>query len=217
MPAFGFCFQPHPSLACDFLNSDAVFTGRVISVRPVEKDGSIDGYYYRLSVRQLFRGPHEKVIEVYTGNDSGGYYLDSGKEYLIFASAFKGGLQIGNCDDSAPLFKAGETIRQIQKLAIPKDGIVEGQVALHQIPSEQGLAGVQILIRGGGKTYTVTTDDTGWFQVHIPPGAYSAEPKSTPAHSIVAYDLSYDHPEGFSVKAGRCADLQFVADPKYTY
>jgi hypothetical protein len=216
-PAFGFCFQPHPSLTCDFLNSDAVFTGRVISVRPAEKDGSIDGYYYRLSVLQLFRGPQEKIIEVYTGNDSGGYYLDSGKEYLIFASTSQGELQISNCDDSAPLSKAEESIRQIRKLAIPKDAIVEGQVALHQIPSKQGLAGVQILIRGAGKTYTVTTDDRGWFRVHIPPGAYSAEPKLTPAHSIVAYDLSYDHPEGFSVKAGRCAGLQFVADTKYTY
>ncbi|MHB8615410.1 MAG: hypothetical protein ACYC93_04995 [Candidatus Acidiferrales bacterium] len=216
-PASGFCFQPHPSLTCDFLNSDAVFTGRVISVRPVEKDGSIDGYYYRLSVLQLFRGPHERIIEVYTGNDSGGYYLDSGKEYLIFASTSKGELQIGNCDDSAPLSKAKETIRQIQKLAIPKDGIVEGQVALHQIPSEQGLAGVQILIRGGGKSYTATTDDNGWFRIHVPPGAYSAEAKSTPAHLIINYDLSYDGPDGFAVKAGRCADLQFVANSRYTY
>lgn len=216
-PAFGFCFQPHPSVACDFFNSDAVFTGKVISVHPAEEGRFPDAYYYRLNVLQLFRGPQQKVIEVYTGNDSRGYFLDLGKEYLIFTRLYEGKFTIGNCDDSAPLSEAEATIRQVQKLAIPKDAIVEGQVALHQIPSEQGFAGAQILIRGEGKTYTVTADDKGWFLLYVLPGAYSAEVKLPLGHSVVDYDLSYDGPSRFTVRAGHCAGLQFIADSKYSY
>lgn len=219
-PAFGFCLQPHGSVACDFLNSDAVFTGRVISVRSVqwETDDATNDYDYRLSVLQLFRGPHEKIIEVYTANDSGGYYLDVGKEYLIFASSNnEKRLEISNCDDSAPLSEAEDIISQIEKIAVPRDAIVEGQVALYQIPADQGLAGAQIVIRSGGKTYTTTTDEKGWFRIHVPPGAYSAEVKATPAHPITNYDLSYDGPGRFAVKAGRCAGLQFVANSRYKY
>ena len=217
-PASGFCFQPHPSVACDFLNSDAVFTGKVVHVRAVaDTEGFTDGWYYELQVLQLFRGPHGSVIEVYTGNDTGRYPLELGEKYLIFAYIYEKKLEIDNCGDSAPLSEAKNTINQIEKVAVPKDAIVEGQVALHQIPSEQGLAGVQILIRGGGKSYTATTDDNGWFRIHVPPGAYSAEAKSTPAHLIINYDLSYDGPDRFAVKAGRCADLQFVANSRYAY
>lgn len=217
MPTFGFCFQPHPTVQCDFLDSDAVFIGKVTRVRAITADGFTDGWYYDLHVIRLFRGPSTDVIEVYTGNDSGRYPLEVAKEYLIFASINEGKLTIGNCDDSAPLSQANAIIRQIQKLAIPKDAIVEGQVALHLIPSEKGLAGVQILIRGKGKTYAATTDDKGRFSIHVPPGAYSAEAKPSPGHSIVDYDLSYDGPDRFAVKAGHCAGLQFVADTAYKY
>jgi len=66
-PAFGFCFQPNPSVTCEFLDSDAVFAGKVIQVRTVAGEG----WYYKLHVLQLFRGPRTEVIEVYTGDDSG--------------------------------------------------------------------------------------------------------------------------------------------------
>jgi len=222
-PASGFCFQPHPSVACNFLNSDAVFTGRVISVRPTEKDGSIDGYYYRLSVLQLFRGPHEKIIEVYTGNDSGGYYLDSGKEYLIFASTSKGELQIGNCDDSAPLSEASQTIRELKRLRIPKDAEIEGRISFE---AEGGIdfsrspyAGthvnrMHVVIRGTAKTYTVTCNHAGWFRLHVPPGNYSADIQPVAHWSIHPFDLSIDDPDHFVASTGHCSGLQFIASPK---
>lgn len=219
-PASGFCFQPHPSVACDFLNSDVVFTGKVISVRPEEQGSFPDGWYYRLSVLQLFRGANASVIGVYTGNDSGRYPLELGKRYLIFAYVYEKKLEIDNCGDSAPLSEAKEAIGQIEKISVPKDGIVEGEVALEnkrRIPADNGLSGVRIFIHGEDKTYSVTTDDRGWFRIHVPPGVYSAEAKSIPAHRIVAFDLSYDQPKRFTVRTGRCAELQFVADPVHTY
>jgi len=214
--ASGFCFQPHPSAACNFLNSDAVFTGKVIQVRTVAGEG----WHYKLHVLQLFRGPDTEVIEVYTGDDSGRYPLELGREYLIFAYVYEKKLEIDNCGDSAPLSEAKEAIGQIEKLSVPKDGTVEGQVALEnrrRIPADNGLPGVRIFIHGKDKTYSVTTDDRGWFRIHVPPGVYSAEAKPIPAHRIVAFDLSYGQPKRFTVRTGRCAELQFVADPKYTY
>ena len=182
-----------------------------------ETDGATNDFDYHLTVLRLFRGPHKKIMEVYTANDSGRYPLDLGKEYLIFASINGNRLEIFNCDDSTPLSKAQDTIRQIEGIAIPKDAIVEGFIALHQIPSDQGLAGVQVVIREGRKTYTVTTDNEGWFRIQVPPGAYSAEVKPPPGHSVVDYDLSYDGPDRFAVKAGHCAGLQFVADTANKY
>jgi hypothetical protein len=218
-PALGFCLQPHRSVACDFLNSDAVFIGTVISTQntPAQGDEFDEGWTYEMSVQKMYRGPSGKTIKIFTENKSGRYPLELRKEYLIFASINRGRLEIFNCDDSAPLSATEDIINQIEKLTIPEDGIVEGQVALRQIPSDQGLAGVQIFIRGGEKTYTAITDDRGWFRIHVPPGAYSAEARSMPAHPITNYDLSYDGPDRFAVKAGRCADLQFVADSRYKY
>jgi hypothetical protein len=220
-PAFGFCFQPHPSVACDFLNSDAVFAGKVIQIHAVsDSERFTDGWYYKLQVLQLFRGSNASVIEVYTGNDSGRYPLQLGKRYLIFAYVYEKKLEIDNCGDSVPLSEAKEAIGQIEKISVPKDGIVEGQVALEnerRVPADNGLPGVRIFIHGEDKTYSVTTDDRGWFRIHVPPGVYSAEAKSIPAHRIVAFDLSYDQPKSFTVRTGRCAELQFVADPVHAY
>lgn len=226
--AFGFCFAPHPSVACQFLNSDAVFTGKVISVRPVEDRGFTDGWYYQLSVIQLFRGPQKKVIEVYTGNDSGRYPLDLGKEYLLFASVEydepnKSELSIGGCDDNAPLAEAGKLISEIEKMRIPLDGIIEGFVALqyvpnNYVPNKKGVPGIKVSINGKSGRYRLVTDQEGWFRLHVPPGQYSIKIESTPARKVEAFDLNYGgKPELFSVDAGKCAGFEFIADPKYEY
>lgn len=222
-PVFGFCLEPHPSVACEFLNSDAVFTGKVISVRPVEDQGYPTGWYYRLKVLTLFRGPQKKVIEVYTGNDSGRYPLDLGKQYLLFASREygpapdNGDLAIGNCDDNAPLYEAGKLISEIKKLQIPRDGIIEGLVALNGIAGK-GVPGVKVSISGTGGKYKLSTDEQGWFRVHVPHGQYSISVEATAAREIEAFDLNYGgKPELFSVGAGRCAGFEFIADPKYKY
>jgi hypothetical protein len=145
VPAFGFCMQPHRSVACDFLNSDAVFTGTVISTQntPAQGDEFDEGWTYEMSVQKMYRGPAEKQSR-FSRKITAAYPLEFRKEYLIFASINRGRLEIFNCDDSAPLSEAKDIINQIEKIQIPKDAIVEGQVALHQISSDQGLAGVQI-------------------------------------------------------------------------
>lgn len=218
-PAFGFCFRPHASVACDFLNNDAVFTGRVISTRAVVGGGYFVGYYYRLRVFRVFRGPRKKVIEVYTANDSARYPLDMNGKYLIFASRNKGRLQIYGCDDNTPLSKAKDLIRKIERMKIPRDGIIEGRVVLHGAGSGVGVPGIQIIVSGKDRTYKLTTDRQGWFRIHVPPGGpYWVEAKSTPAHPIEAYDLNYGgNPNLFGVEAGKCMGFEFVANSEGKY
>ncbi|MGH9715312.1 MAG: hypothetical protein ACRD4R_01065 [Candidatus Acidiferrales bacterium] len=215
IPAFGFCFEPHATVACDFLNSDAVFTGKVLSVKAI--DGG-DAWQYRVSVIRLFRGPHNKIIDIYTGNDSGGYTLDANGEYLIFAYTDRDQLWITNCDDTTPLSRAGQLIGEIESIAIPRDGIIEGRVILSYVPSNKGLPGVNVFIHGERKTYRLITDHRGWFRLDVPPGVYSIEPMSTTAHPIVAYDLNYGgNSKKFVVKRGRCAGFEFIANSIYKY
>lgn len=216
-PAFGFCFEPHPTVVCDFLNSDVVFSGKVLSVQTVNGG---DGWRYRLKVLRLFRGPRNKVIDVYTGNDSGRYPLDLKGEYLIFAYKYKDQLTIDNCGNSAPLSEAKDLIREIQGITIHRDGIIEGRIVQNYVSfnKSKGAPGIKVLIYGKGKTYRLITDQQGWFQLHVPPGQYSAEAESTPAHPIVAYDLNYGgNSKRFVVKAGRCAGFEFVVNPIYRY
>lgn len=158
------------------------------------------------------------MIDIYTGNDSGGYRLDLNKEYLFFAHKDKDQLWISNCDDSVLLSKAKKLVREIKEIAIPQDAIVDGRVILSYVPSNRGVHGIKILIRGEGRTYRLTTDQQGWFHLHVPSGSYSVEAESTLAYRIIAYDLNYGgDPKKFTVKAGRCAGFEFVANPIYNY
>lgn len=222
-PSFGFCPEPHASVACEFLNSDAVFTGKVISIRPIKEQGWPTGWYYRLSVLRLFRGPKKKVIEVYTGNDSGRYPLDLGKEYLIFASMAhdanpnKGELTIYNCEDNELLSDAGKLISEAEKIQIPQGGIVEGRVVSRNVGG-QGVPGVEVVVNGRDGAHRLATDQQGWFRLEVPHGQYSIDIKSTPARQITAFDLNYGgNPNLFPVDAGKCAGFEFIADPQYKY
>ena len=116
-----------------------------------------------------------------------------------------------------PISKAKTAIQGFERIKIPKDGRIEGLVTLYYWPSGKYLPGVEILIRGDGRVYRAVTDKKGWFHLLVPPGAYSARAKSTRAHPIIPYGLSYANPMQFHVKPGRCAGLQLIANSLYSY
>jgi hypothetical protein len=152
------------------------------------------------------------------GTTAGDTRLELNREYLLFAYKYRDELWISNCDDSVPLSEARELIRKIQGIAIPKDAIIDGRIILNYVPSDKGVPGIKVFIRGESRIYRLTTDQQGWFHLHVPPGPYSVEAESTPTQPIVAYDLNYGgDPKKFAVKAGRCAGFEFVASPIYKY
>jgi hypothetical protein len=57
----GACMLPIPTVACEFLNSDAVFVGTVVSVQVAPPRGQeYDGWLYDLTVQKSFRGPQDE-------------------------------------------------------------------------------------------------------------------------------------------------------------
>jgi hypothetical protein len=213
--SLGFCPKPDPSVACEFLNSDVVFIGKIVSVRTIPPHGEeLDGWTYVVNVQEWFRGPHMKTIEVFTENNSGRFPLDVGKAYLLFAFPLGGRLTITNCGNSALLADAEGSVRDLRKMKVPQDAQIEGRISFSGIPdSGTHFPGIQILIRSRARTFKAVSDADGWFRLHVPPGKYSVEVQPTPHWNISPYDLSYDDPQKVIAQRGHCSGLQFIARP----
>jgi hypothetical protein len=217
LPSFAYCFQPDPTVACEFLNSDAVFIGTVTSAQGVPPRGAkdLDGWLYSLSVQKLFRGPQTRTIEVFTENSSGRFPLDVGKDYLLFAHEEDGRLTITNCGNSGPLSKAQKAIQELRGLEIPQDAVIEGRISFsHTSDWGTRMPTIQLIVRGDRKTFKATTDREGWFHVHVSPGNYLAEARQIPDWNVAPSANSYDNPNHFEARRGRCSQLQFVANSK---
>jgi hypothetical protein len=213
-PAFGVCFEPQPTVACEFLDSDAVFIGTVISTEATPSNGYFDeGWTYELSVQTLYRGPNTKTITVFTANNSARFPLDTGQKYVLFVSMEQGRLVVYGCGNSALLPKAAETIKELNGLKIPEDAEIEGRISFSSIPDTgTHITGMHILIRGK-KTYTAISDSNGWFHLHVPPGKYSANVQPIAHWNVSPFDLSFANPEHFVASKGHCSGLQFIASP----
>ncbi len=136
VPTSGFCYQPDPTLRCEFLNSDAVFIGTVISTRdePARGNDDTDGWIYTLTVERLFRGPSSKTIEVYTENASARVPLTNGKAIpALLASRVYRRLKIVwlRSNSSAPLLRAQRIpFKQLERNKNPKDALIEGRIRI---------------------------------------------------------------------------------------
>jgi hypothetical protein len=230
--AYGYCSQPYPTVRCEFLNSDAVFVGTVLSARvvppgakpmpsvPIAFSG-IRGWVYELSVQRMFRGPRTNTIAVFTTNDDARVMLKNGETVLLFAydpddqnltSEFDSQFEIVDCGNSALASKAQAAIRELRMIKVPKDAEVEGQVSVQDTAAP--LSGIKVVIRGVGKSLQVISDRDGWFHVQVPPGEYSAEVERDPRWKIVPSGATVDNPADFTANTGRCLGLQFFATPR---
>jgi len=170
-----------------------------------------DGWLYDVKIEELFRVSHREIIQVYTGNDSGRFPLENGKEYVLFAAKSEGRLEIDNCEANVLLADAGSSIQKLRTIRIPADALVEGNVkSFGAADQEMPFAGVQIVFRSGGTRRTVVSDKDGNFQLHVPPGLYSADIRQVPGWRIEDFN-SIESPSSFHARAGRCSALQFVA------
>jgi hypothetical protein len=126
LPSFGFCPQPEPTVACEFLNSDAVFVGngkfgasctaaRCWRARRLVVRADRSGIVPRI--------PNENNRGFHRQNSSGRFTLEARKTYFLFADKIDGRLTITNCDNSALQSKAQEAIRELHGLLIPEDGV----------------------------------------------------------------------------------------------
>ena len=210
LPADAACPKPVVKVCSEFFKSDAVFVGRVLSQRTVPPRGDLyDGWVYRLRVSRVLRGSLGKITEVFTEDSSGRLPLEVGSEYLLFATLHQGRFEITNCGNSALLAEAMAKIREIEQIAKTSSGVIEGHVASR--PTWHGVPGIRLLVRGSQGTYSVISDQEGWFRLAVPPGTYSVQADSG---SVIPFDLSNDNPAGFVIPKGGCAQVQFVVETK---
>jgi hypothetical protein len=214
---FGVCSQPDPTLRCEFLNSSAVFVGTVYATREepqrVKEDISAEGWIYTLTVEKIFRGTSSKTIEVYTENSSARLPLDLGKQYLLFASKRHGRLEIVGCGNSALLSGASKSIQELEKIKIPEDALIEGRIGFGEMPDVgEHKPRMVIIISGDGGTFRTVSGSDGWFHLHVPPGKYSAKVQNTRDLKATPFDMSFDNPDHFVARKGRCSGLQFHVD-----
>ena len=54
-------------------------------------------------------------------------------------------------------------------ITIPKDAVIEGRISFSGIPDTGNhVKGMQVVIRSGSRTLKVTSDQDGWFHLHVP-------------------------------------------------
>src|ERR1039458_6565388 len=108
-------YSPVPEIKAngEFFKSDVVFTGTVLSQHYRELDVDHSGWFYRVSVAHVFKGPIQKEFVLYTEDASNRFPLENGREYLLFARRVGRRLEIDNCGNSALLSEAGKSLQQI--------------------------------------------------------------------------------------------------------
>lgn len=104
--------DPQTALA----GSDAVFSGRVVSIHPVDADG-----YRQLLVKfdidKSWKGETEDQVFIMTADNSAacGYYFQKGKDYLVYSSLYEGVLHTHICTRTNLLENATEDLRELGK------------------------------------------------------------------------------------------------------
>jgi hypothetical protein len=221
------CLAPQPVRVCtEFFHSENVVVAKILSMRKIPDTpdpNNVEGWFYKIAVDKSYRGPKIPNDEIYTGNDETKFTMEVGKTYLLFINKNPQSRAAPDaCGNSAEMPKADKAIAALDKLtkaaASGGGGDIGGRVMLpiagSQALSDSGAPGISLTIQNYvGRDQTVTTDQQGNFNAHVPAGHYTVVGASD-AWDIVPYALSYMKPTDFELPDGSCADLMFLAEPK---
>jgi hypothetical protein len=226
-PAQAVCLAPQPVRVCtEFFRSENVMVAKILSVRKIPDTpdpNNVEGWFYKIAVDKSYRGPKLPNDEIYTGNDETKFTMEVGKTYLLFLNMNPQSRPAPDtCGNSSELSKANDAVAAVDKIlkaaASGGGGDIGGRVMVpiagSQAISESGAPGISLTIQNYvGRDQTVTTDQDGRFDAHVPGGHYTVVGASE-TWDIVPYALSYMKPVDFELPDGACADLMFVAQPK---
>ncbi|MCI0412134.1 hypothetical protein L0222_04940 [bacterium] len=113
LPALSYpCSCVFPTFEEQWETASAVFRGKVIRVEP-QQEGK---RRIELEVVKNWKGPDEKVISVFSAEDSAmcGYPFETGKEYLVFATG-KDKLHVSLCSRTKQIAEADEDLHLLEK------------------------------------------------------------------------------------------------------
>ena len=211
------CPSPVPRIQTKFTRCDVAFIGKVVSKKYFRKDGDdFAGVVYSLKVDESFRGPEKDFIEVYEDNGSARMGLEVKKTYLIIVNKNKNGILQGWCEDAVESTdseykkKVSDVKEVMRNIKNGKEGEVIGFVGPSQPSLENGIKGIHFTIKGGGKTFRVISDETGWFRVSVPAGHYKIEPNEV-GWKIEVTEFCIEDPDDLDVETAGGADLAFIA------
>jgi hypothetical protein len=226
-PARATCLQPQPVRVCtEFFHSENVVVAKILSMRKIPDTpdpNNVEGWFYKIAVDKSYRGGKLPNDEIYTGNDETKFTMEVGKSYLLFINKNQQSRPAPDtCGNSAELSQAKNSVMSIDAIlkaaASGGGGDIGGRVMLpiagSQAMSDAGAPGVSLTVQNYvGRDQTVSTDQQGHFDIHVPAGHYTVVGASD-AWDMVPYALSYMKPIDFEVPDGSCADLTFLAQPK---
>jgi hypothetical protein len=110
------CADGPLSVETEWHDDPLVFTATAISGKDVEEGDFTARTIYRVKVRRVFRGRPDRIVTLYSENDSGRFPLDVDSTYLLFVSRWDGHLRVSNCGNSGLLSSAGSALGRIRAL-----------------------------------------------------------------------------------------------------
>lgn len=212
LPPLGLAVCPIPQIRAngEFFKADVIFIGRVVSIRRVpDKDNDLGGWFYRLRVKETFRGSVRSELSVITEDSSARFPLELRRQYLLFAYKGKNRLEIDSCGNSALLSEARDSVQRLRNLRDGKQPTeIEGWVA----PETGGIdvSGITVTIKGRSRVYTAITNKDGWFHFTATPGRYQVD-FSSHEYYLNGADFYWYESDNFALHPGECASLQFVS------
>ena len=159
-------------------SADAVFTGTVKSIEPIEDSDRPPGLRsvrVTLNVEQGFIGATSRVIEVTTGAGGGdcGYRFVAGRRYIVYANKHDtGGLVTGICNRTRPIEGADEDVRYLTSNPAAAGGRFYGRITeRRRDPAEERsvdygpLEGIEVSVLGPTWQKNAATDPNGRFEI----------------------------------------------------
>jgi hypothetical protein len=228
------CMENPPCAAAGW--ADAVVVGRVIGVEREVIRGGLGWRVHRVAVSQPLRGsPGAAVTLVPDVNVTSAeldrastqtgeteilstcdYAFEVGEQYVIYLRRRPDGRwTTSKCAGTTPLSEATADLDYFADLvAAAPDARIYGSVtrAVPDPSDSTGVGttpepGVSVAVSGAGVRLTVTSDDKGEFDIHVPPGDYTVAPV------IASTVKAYNAPARISVRAYACAPVRFTLDP----
>ncbi|HEU4507202.1 MAG TPA: hypothetical protein VFR78_03120 [Pyrinomonadaceae bacterium] len=194
------CVRPDPPCG-EYGQADVIFLGRVVgsAERKSYTDDSGKKTVYdvgriRFLVQESFKGESGYEVEIHSGTGGGdcGFWFLRNESYVVYAnrSSENNKLYTNICMRTTHLSHAREDLEFLRGVGTSKPGAtLSGQLTRYignreHGPVEEGpkMAGVKVLIKGGGQTFETVTNEAGEYRITgLPAGEYDVFPQ-LPAH-----------------------------------
>jgi hypothetical protein len=202
--SYAVCNAPQPRMVCaEYFKEQTTVVAKLSRIKHHVPKNEQDYFVYELRLQKLIRGQIPSTFEIWEENSSGRatFGWRDGESYLLFLSYEKSvhAWVLDGCGNSAPLRKAGPTLRAIERIQKASNGGLVQVVA--------GLPETKVAVIAGGKRYTRWTDSKGECTIRVPEGNYKVR-ASRPGWTFSTDDFSYEKPQNVEIHNGSCAQIR---------